>query len=276
VPQPAYPECDHDIAEPTGLGTPSAKGYIHVIAEPGAQGNVPPAPELGDVPREIGISEIATELESKKTCATDGDIRIAREIAVDLESEEEGTEEQCYTGGLLHIAFEDAIHDGSAAIGHHDLLEETPEHLAETILGLLHIERSRCQELGQQARRTFYGARHQLWEEAHKSKEGNPVVSGLDLATIDVDRIAQRLESVETDPDRQQDPHGRKVRLHTEGEQDIGKAIDKEIEVLEGGEQTQIDNQTKPHVGFPLGCCSRVRQCPTDEEIGEGAEDEQT
>jgi hypothetical protein len=56
------------------------------------------------------------------------------------------------------------------------------------------------------------------------------------LATIDVDRIAQRLESVETDPDRQQDPQQGQVGLKTDGGQQVMHTIHEEIEVLEGSE----------------------------------------
>ncbi len=48
---------------------------------------MPPAPELGNISREVGECEILHEIESKEAGASNGNVRVAGEVTVDLEGE---------------------------------------------------------------------------------------------------------------------------------------------------------------------------------------------
>ena len=53
---------------------------------------MPPAPELGYIATEIRVIEVAQQFDTEKFGCSDGDVRIAGEIAVDLECEEKGSQ----------------------------------------------------------------------------------------------------------------------------------------------------------------------------------------
>ena len=58
-----------------------------VVAEEGAEGDVPALPELQKTPREIWTPEIIHKLHTEDTCGALGYVAIAREIAIDLNGE---------------------------------------------------------------------------------------------------------------------------------------------------------------------------------------------
>ena len=85
-------EPDHQkIAEPFGEGdTVSSEGDINVITKPGAEGDMPSAPEFGNTCRKIGIIEILREFKTKDPAETDSHIAVAGEIEIDLQGEGNG------------------------------------------------------------------------------------------------------------------------------------------------------------------------------------------
>ena len=82
-------------------------------------------------------------------------------------------------------------------------------------------------------------------KERDKSRELNEVAGGADLAAIDVDDVAHRLECIERDADRQHDlemPHRyRYARIRQQGVQ----AVREEIEVLEEAEHAQVEHHAQ-------------------------------
>ena len=71
------------------LDARAAKRNIDIIAEPRCEGNVPSPPKLRYITREIRIVEVAHEFDAEEFSRSDGYVRIAGEIAVDLEGEED-------------------------------------------------------------------------------------------------------------------------------------------------------------------------------------------
>lgn len=66
------------------------KRDIDVIAEPSSKGDMPSAPELCYVAREVWVVEVAHQFNAKEFGCSDSNIRIAGEIAVNLEGKEDG------------------------------------------------------------------------------------------------------------------------------------------------------------------------------------------
>ena len=93
VPARSVPEArqrpDYEQIEylPGEAVTVAAEGDIDVLLEPGGQGDMPSAPEIGYALGDIGIIEVLQELEPEHTPETYGHIGIAAEIEVDLQSE---------------------------------------------------------------------------------------------------------------------------------------------------------------------------------------------
>ena len=55
---------------------------------------MPTAPEFGDVAAEIGYIEVAAQTDAEQFGATDSDIAIAREVAINLNREQDSGQEK--------------------------------------------------------------------------------------------------------------------------------------------------------------------------------------
>ena len=95
MPEAAHKEDDEGVADARqeGAAAPSQRD-VEVIAEPGGEGDVPPSPELCDVAREVGVGEVAHQVDAEEAGGTDGDVGVAGEVAVDLKGEEERPQHQ--------------------------------------------------------------------------------------------------------------------------------------------------------------------------------------
>ena len=58
-----------------------------IIPQPGAEGNMPPAPEIAHRLGKIGAVEVFHQVDAQDAGGADGDIAVSRKIDVDLEAE---------------------------------------------------------------------------------------------------------------------------------------------------------------------------------------------
>ncbi len=86
---------------------------------------------------------------------------------------------------------------------------------------------------------------HELGKERDEECKIERVACGLEPPAIDVDRVAQRLERVEGDANRQEHvEEGRARDLDAEEQpQDVGGRLRREVEVLEEAEEPQVGHQ---------------------------------
>ena len=117
-----------------------------------------------------------------------------------------------------------------------------------------------------------------LGKEAHiEGKARQPGLGG-DVAPVDVDGVGHRLESVDTDSDRedqiQQVVLG--VETHTEQVGGVDKLADEKIEVLEETEQAKVDaeRETEPALAGRRSAFSGEYLLAAD-EVDHGAEDDE-
>ena len=134
--------------------TRAAERYIDVIAEPSGQRYMPASPKLRYVTGEIRIVEVTHQFDSKEFSRADGNIRIAGEIAVDLERKENGCKQQS-RAGLGVVCCPDLVHVRRAVVGYHYFLEQAPEDLAHSIGRLVVREFAVLQKLRQEVGRTL-------------------------------------------------------------------------------------------------------------------------
>ena len=117
VPETAEQEDDEGVAYDFGLAdAAAAEGDIDVVAEPGGEGDVPAAPELGDVAAEVGHVEVAPQADTEEFGAADGDVAIAGEVAVDLEGKEDGGKDERGAAELRGVG-ENLIDIDGTAVG---------------------------------------------------------------------------------------------------------------------------------------------------------------
>ena len=86
VPQPADQHRQEQVQVGAGFSLAvAAQRNVKVIFQPARQRNVPPAPEFGDRSRFIRRVEVLREAETQQQRQSDRHVRIAREVAVDLQ-----------------------------------------------------------------------------------------------------------------------------------------------------------------------------------------------
>lgn len=239
VPETRQQEDDERVAHHLGFrDTATAQRDIDVIPEPSRQRDVPTPPELGDVAAEIRHVEVAHQPDPKELRRSDGDVRVAREVAVNLESEEDGGEQK-RASRLFRVSRKHLVDIHRAVVGHHDFLEQPSKNLSHPVDGGVIIKLTFLQELRQQIRRPFNGARHQLREERDEGEKGNDVLGRLNLAAIDINGIGKRLEGVERDADGKYHLEQQALRGNVE---QLRELSDEEVIVLEDGQNQQIQD----------------------------------
>ncbi|MND40616.1 hypothetical protein D3C80_313580 [compost metagenome] len=130
------------------------------------------------------------------------------------------------------------IGDGRDAVGDEDLLDEALHEPGAAFGELVH-RMGAVVELVDQVLEAQHRAGDQVREDRHEGGEVHQVAGGRGVAAIDVDDVADGLEDVEGDPDRQQDVREHE-RLHAEGGDDGVEAVDAEVGVLEVAEDAEV------------------------------------
>ena len=274
VPQSAHQEDDERVTDNLRLrAAAAAQRNIHVIPEPGGQGNVPTPPEFGDIPAEIRDVEVPHQLDTEQLGCADGNIRIAGEVPVDLEGKKDGGQQQ-RAAALRLVGGKHLVHEDGAVIGNDHLLEQAPENLPQPVDTLLVRKGARLPELRQQVRRPFDRAGHQLREETDKSKELDDVAGGRQLSAENVDGITQRLEGIETDTHGKDHLDQQSVRIPAQKR--IGKGGHEEVVVLENAKYQQVNDDIDDiHRLGPAGIVPILFNQQTRPEAARGGEGNQ-
>ena len=92
---------------------------------------------------------------------------------------------------------QDLVHIVTDAVGNDDLLGQTPQDLTHSNDRRGIVEGFGTQELRQQVGGALDGASHQLREKGDEHAEGHHVARGLDVATININGVADSLECIE-------------------------------------------------------------------------------
>ena len=112
-------------------------------------------------------------------------------------------------------------------------------------------------------------------EDRHECREVDQVARGRGVAAVHVDDVADRLEDVERDTDRQQHM-GEDERFQAERRDDRVEALDAEVGVLEVAQNRQVDchTQQQPALGR-LGTHARGADFEADPVVPQGDTGEQ-
>ena len=96
-------------------------------------------------------------------------------------------------------------------------------------------------------------SRHQLGEEADIGCKGHRIARGGNLPTVDIDGIAERLEGIEADADRQDEPQCRNIGMTpSAGLHQPIQTFGKEAEVLEAGKNGHIERDVTSRNETPV------------------------
>ena len=119
MPQTTQQEHHHRVADGFAFAAPTAsQGDIDIIAEPGHEGDMPPAPELSYTTGEVRETEVITETDTEQLCGSDSDIGITGEVAIDLEGEQQHTDDEGQTVIVLPVSPDGVDGDGTVVCNH--------------------------------------------------------------------------------------------------------------------------------------------------------------
>ena len=217
VPEPGRQPDDQQVKNHApAAAAAAAEREIQIIAEPCAQRDVPPAPELRHAQREVRAAEVFRQMEAKHPADADGHERVAPEVEIELERiRERGHPRQRRREALKadrgHIAPEAA-----ELVGEQDL-ERHAEHEQLQPVDRLPQRHIACAELRLQLRIARDRAGDELREHGQVRAECEQRALRRDRAAVDVDEIAAGRKRVKANADRQrpaQQRHGRLAAGH--------------------------------------------------------------
>ena len=133
VPQSTKEHRDHQVQGRAVRSSSIASEWdVQVVAEPGGETDVPSSPELARVAGEVGEGEVSHEPYAHQARRSACDVRIAGEVAVDLDGKEAGRDDDVregYAPGRRKYR----IHCGRKTICDGHLLEETQQEQLDAI-----------------------------------------------------------------------------------------------------------------------------------------------
>ena len=174
------------------------QGDIHIVPEPAAQGHMPPPPELRNAGGDIGIVEVFREPEAQKRAQTDGHITVAGKIEIDVQGVAQGIEP-----GKEHAAILGSPPCGAdfpQKVGKQYFLSQAHQ---ESGHALLKVSPPALFQLLRHIRIPDNRAGNELREHGHVAGKVNGIFLHLGLSPVHVHRIAENLEGVKADANRQ-------------------------------------------------------------------------
>ena len=244
-----------------GAAAVAAQRYVEIVAEPGGEGDVPAVPELAQVERLVGISEVLFQLESHQGGDTDAQVAVAGEVTVNLQGIAQDAHQVLKTR-IGHGVFENPVVVLGDIVGYEEFLEHAHDDEPEADVGAPVGHGRRLLELWQQGAGTGDGACHEQGEEGEVERVFKQARLCGEPPLVYVDGVTDGLERVERYSHRQDDGQRREV-----GAGEFVENLNEEIGVLVVEQRQQFHCHGEPHQSFapwpfPLVhlACEVVRQ----------------
>ncbi len=271
VPKSADEENNQSVAHNLPLAAPAAaERDVDVVAKPGGERNMPSAPELCHIAREIREGEVSHQPKAEQPCRPDCNIGVSREVSVDLEGEQNATHKQ-RNAALVRVIAPNLIHDGGAVVGNDHFLEKSPQNLTATVHSLSIIEAAGFMELRQKVLCPLNRTRNQLRKERYVGEKGDSVLAGGNLFAVNVNRVAHSLKGVEADADGKHEIERERVGVQAERAEKPREVVGKEIIVLEDAEYPNVESDVCEAECFPGFGTRRILVNHPPEEVAQNA-----
>lgn len=189
---------------PPQLGAVAQHGVLHVNENPLRERHVPSAPKIPKTLYPVWPVEVFNQVNPEQACRSNGDIRVAAEVAKNLNPEEDERHKDLQPIGYGQI-HEDIIDKDTHIVGDYQLFEESQGNLIETVADVFHAQLDFAFELGYEVRRALYGPGNQLREKGHVEGKVAKVPLRFRIAIVNIERVAQRLKGVKGNTQGEQD-----------------------------------------------------------------------
>ncbi len=204
---------------------------------------MPAPPEVSDALGLVRRIEILQELEAEHPSQSDGHVRIAREIKVNLECVGNRAEPGIRRGKRLGI--ERGVRNPAHRIGQQDLLGKAEDEQRDPGAKLLQGVRALEQLVGHRVVADDRSG-NELWKERDVTREIDERSNRRGRTAIDVDGVTERMKCVERDPDRQRD-RKQSHRTGAEPAEHVVQVDLEEQEILEEPERAQAHHDRARH-----------------------------
>ena len=188
---------------------------------------------------QVGIVEVQHQADTHQASHAAGHVGVAAEVEVDLPGEgERGQQERRSIVEIRRGV--DRIDVQPQVVGQRHLLEQTDDEQRQAVADVGRANHGKSIELRQQLAGPLDRPGDQLRKQRHEGGEANEAAFAIDLATIEVDRVAHRLERVERNAHRQQDVRSGQLVAGPQLCQQPVDVVGDESAVLEEAEQQQV------------------------------------
>ncbi|KPZ05699.1 Alginate o-acetyltransferase AlgI [Pseudomonas syringae pv. spinaceae] len=273
VPQTAQQHCQEQVAIGRDLAaTVAAQGDVQVVTQPSGQADVPATPELGDRLADVRLFEVFHKAETHHQAQANRHVAVTGEVEIKLRGVGQRTEPGITRGRVLQG--EAVVGDNGQGVGDEHFLDEAL-HESRGTLGELVQRVGPVVELIGQITETQHGPGNQVREDRNECREVDQVASGRGIAAVHVDDVADGLEDIERDPDRQQHV-GQDERFQAHRGHGRIDAVHAEVGVFEVAQNAQVYDYAEQQPALcrfgPHTCCAHFEADPV---VPDGHADEQ-
>jgi len=203
-----------------------------------------------------------------------GDVDVPREVAVDLDPEEEGSRDDV-RGAQAHGVGEDRVHEGGAVVRDDELLEKAPEHEGRPGPEGRAVQGDAIPELRQELAPPHDRAGEQVGEVRDEEGEAGEAPLRSERAPVDVHDVADRREGEERDPDGQEEFEGGQVQVVGQGQGELAEDLDAEVVVLVERQREEEGRERQREDGLSPSGVRHAGEGVAGPERDEGDEEEQ-
>src|SRR5258708_7100689 len=206
MPESAKKHSEHEIE--VGAHLPEAiatETDIQVVAKPAAKADVPPAPEVLEALRQVGLAEVDHEMETHELRTASSDAAVAAEVAIDLPGKRVSAEQDSDGIWRTEVAAKGGVGEERAIVGDHDFSEEALEDQNHAVKCFGGIPIPGTLHLRQEVRGALDGAGDQVRKQADEKGGFDDRSRGLQFSLIDINDVSDFLKGVEGDSGREDD-----------------------------------------------------------------------
>ncbi len=190
-------------------------------------------------------SVIDGQVEPDDSRNADGNVRVPREIAINLQGVSDHRRPD--RRARVHRGMrENRIHERRQPVRYEQLLREAQRDKLQPHVSPRPGRLQRSRHLRQENRSAHDRPGHQFREVGDEHRVLPPAMARFDVSPVHVDRVTHRLERIERDADWQQDVQHRNI-----ASQQLPEAMHEEVGVLEVAKQPQVGNDADSQPEFP-------------------------
>ena len=198
-------------------GLRKGKRIKNVIPHPGAQGNVPSAPEIPQGNRKIRLAEVLHHADAKQLCHSHHHVNAAGKIPVELCGIHENSQYDHRTGQIVHRSVKNRADFSHQHLRDDIFLHGSEQKQQQRSAAAFQIQMVPFIKLLRHLIKPVDRSLQHLREEGYKSQELKKVCGRLALLIIYIHQVTNGLKGIKGNAQRQQQPADMIDGIHRSG-----------------------------------------------------------